>query len=56
MVTQHAVYAAAKCAGLRVRARLAARPTLKEIARNAVADLDAGDARADLDHLAGAVG
>ena len=53
---EHAVDRAAERARLHILARLAARPALEEAARDLVADLHTGDARADLDHLAGAVG
>ena len=53
---EHAVDPAAERARLHVGRRLAARPALKEAAGNAVADLYPGDAGADLDHFAGAVG
>ena len=52
---QHAVDAAAERGRLHVGRRLAARPALEEVAGDLVADLDAGDAGADLDHFAGAV-
>src|SRR5580700_9652131 len=56
VVGEHAVDRAAERARLHVLARLAARPALEEAARDFVADFYARDARADLDHLAGAVG
>jgi hypothetical protein len=52
---EHAVDAAAERAGLGVGAWLAADPVLEEAARDAIADLDAGDVRADRDDLARAV-
>jgi len=44
IVGEHAVDAAAECAGVRVGHRLAADPALKKIAGDAVADFDTGDA------------
>src|ERR1700733_14147218 len=56
IVGEHAVDRAAERARLHILARLTARPALEEAARDLVADLYTGDARADLDHLAGAIG
>src|SRR5580658_5771835 len=53
---EHAVDRAAERARLHGLARLAARPALEEAARDLVADFYTRDARADRDHLAGAVG
>src|SRR6202043_2806522 len=56
IIGEHAVDRAAERARLHGLARLAARPALEEAARDLVADLYTGDARADRDNLAGAVG
>src|SRR5262245_37116327 len=52
---EHAVDGAAERTLLHVGRRLAAGPALEEVAGDLVANLDARDPRADLDHLAGAV-
>jgi hypothetical protein len=56
VVGEHAVDAAAERAQVHVGRRLAAGPALEEVAGDAIAGFDAGDARTDFDHFAGAVG
>jgi hypothetical protein len=56
VLRQHAVAAAAERALVGVGRRRAAPPALEEAAGDAVADLEAGHAGAELRHLAGAVG
>src|SRR5271156_325313 len=55
VLRQHAVDAAAERAGMHVGGGFAARPALKEIGGDAVANLEAPHAGADLDHFAGAI-
>ncbi len=52
---EHTVDATAQRALVHVGCRRTATPALKEVARDAIADLHLRDARTDFDHFAGAV-